>query len=169
MDDSRARALKLWVVLSRAFAAVADRSREDIRRRGLSPSAFAVLEALHHKGPMPAGELRDAVLLAGGAATYVVDRLEREGLVVRSPGADRRVRTVALTPEGRATIARHFPAHAAAVQRAVAALDPSERETAIALLKKLGKGATAPGSRGSGPRASGSRSPAGGGRRGRPS
>ncbi|MDL1950329.1 winged helix-turn-helix transcriptional regulator, partial [Acidobacteria bacterium ACD] len=98
-----------------------------------------------------------------------VDRLEREGLVVRSPGADRRVRTVALTPEGRATIARHFPAHAAAVERAVAALDPSEREAAIALLKKLGKGATAPGSRGSGPRASGSRSPAGGGRRGRPS
>jgi MarR family 2-MHQ and catechol resistance regulon transcriptional repressor len=154
------RALKLWVVLARAYQSVAARSRSDIAARGLSASAFAVLEALLHKGPLTACELRDSILLTGGATTYVVDSLEREGLVTRSAGMDRRIRRVSLTTSGCDLISRQFPPHAALIVEAVAGLSAEERETAISLLKKLGKSArraTAATRGGSGPRRKGSR------------
>ena len=53
------RALKLWVVLARAHAAVQAHAHDDIARHGLTPAEFAVLEVLHHKGPLLLGEVHD--------------------------------------------------------------------------------------------------------------
>lgn len=43
-------ALKLFVVLSKAQKVIMDRSVKDMKRHGLSPSEFAILELLYHKG-----------------------------------------------------------------------------------------------------------------------
>jgi len=133
-------ALKLWVVLSRAQAAVAAHAEADAARHGLSAVEFGALEALYHKGPLLVGELQRAVLRSSGGITYVVDRLETKGLVRRRRCADdRRAIYTELTPEGGALIRRIFPLHAESLERALGGLDEADRRRATALLKRLGK------------------------------
>ncbi len=124
------QALRLWVVLARAFDAVERHSRASIGRFGLGSTEFGVLEALYHKGPLSVSDVRRSILLESGSTTYVVDKLVRRGLVRRASGpADR----------------------AAAMRRAVAGLAPRERAQARELLKKMGKSAAVTPSASEGP------------------
>ncbi|HEX6939235.1 MAG TPA: MarR family transcriptional regulator [Longimicrobiales bacterium] len=137
--DDGAAALKLWVVLARAFNAVQAHARADVARHGLTLAEFAVLEALYHKGSMLLGEVQRKILVSSGGITYLVDRLVERGLVERRPCAsDRRAVYAALTPDGRALIDRIFPEHARALARAVSGLDGREKADAIRLLRQLG-------------------------------
>lgn len=132
--------LKLWVVLSRAYAAVEAHVRADIARHGLSTAEFGALEALHHKGPMLLGEVKRKILVSSGGITYVVDRLVEKGLVERRDcPEDRRASYAALTPEGEALIRRIFPEHARCVEHVLSGLTEEEKEQATALLRTLGR------------------------------
>lgn len=137
--DPTALALKLWVVLSRAHDAVAEHDRADITARGLTPGEFAVLEVLHHKGPLLLGEIQRKILVSSGGVTYLVDRLEAKGMVERRAcEGDRRARYAALTPRGTDFIAEIFPGHARCLAEALSGLDDGEKEMAVKLLRKLG-------------------------------
>lgn len=138
-DPATARALKLWVVLARAYAAVARAVEADIARHDLTTTEFGILEALHHKGPLLLGEIQRKVLVTSGGITYLVDRLVAKGLLTREPSPDdRRARFAVLTPDGERLIASIFPAHAALLARMMAALSPDEQVEATALLRTLG-------------------------------
>lgn len=144
MGRDQDQALKLFVVLNRAAAAVIAHADADIARHGISLAEFASLEALHHKGPLMVGELQRAVLKSSGGMTYVVDRLEGKGLVRRRPcPEDRRALYAELTEAGEDLMNRIFPGHAEAIERAVAGLTAEEQKTAADLLKRLGLGAAA--------------------------
>jgi MarR family transcriptional regulator, 2-MHQ and catechol-resistance regulon repressor len=135
----RERALKLFVVLNRAARAVSAAAADDVARHGLTLAEFGTLEALYHKGPLLVGELQRAVLRSSGGMTYMVDRLVDKGLVQRRPCAeDRRALYAELTGEGSALMDRIFPAHAAAIERAMSGLGAADQERAIGLLKRLG-------------------------------
>lgn len=137
--SSRATALKLYVVLSRAYDAVTAHANDDIARHRLSPTAFASLEALYHKGPMMVGELQRRILISSGGITYVIDQLAAKGLVTRRPSdEDRRAIWAELTPAGRRLMDRIFPPHAEAIERAMDGLTRREQEETIRLLRKLG-------------------------------
>jgi MarR family 2-MHQ and catechol resistance regulon transcriptional repressor len=139
-----ADALKLWVVLSRAQSAVAAHVAADVQRHGLTLTEFAILEALYHRGAMLLGEVQRRILVSSGGITFLVDRLVAKGLVERQQCAsDRRARYAALTADGEALLARIFPGHAAAIERAVGTLAPAEQQVAIGLLRRLGRGAAA--------------------------
>lgn len=134
------QALKLWVVLSRAFNAVQAHVQADIARHGLTVTEFGVLEALYHKGPLLLGEVQRKILVTSGGVTYLVDRLVAKGLVERRRcPTDRRAAYAALTPEGEALIREIFPQHAAAIDRTLAGLDDEQRAQAITLLRTLGR------------------------------
>ena len=138
-DEATRRALRLFIVLTRCFDSVGEHARLDIQRHALSSSEFGVLEMLYHKGPTSLGVLAERILLTSGSLTYVVDQLDKRGLVQRVPcPKDRRVTYADLTAAGRALIREIFPHHAEQIRQAVAGLTPEEQETAIALLKKLG-------------------------------
>lgn len=131
--------LKLWVVLSRAQAAVARHAEADVARHGLTIAEFGILEALYHRGPLLLGELQRKILVSSGGVTYLVDRLEKRGLVERQAcPSDRRARYAALTADGQALVSRIFPEHERAVARAMGGLTTAEQERATALLKHLG-------------------------------
>ena len=135
-------ALKLWVVLSRARTSIRERADAHVAQYGMTLAEFGVLEALHHKGPMLLGEIQRGLLVSSGGVTYLVDRLERRGLVRRDAFPDdRRARLAVLTPEGTAFVERVFPEHAAAVHAAMRGLTAEEQRLATSLLKKLGLGA----------------------------
>ena len=134
------RALNLWVALARCAASVSRVAARDIQRYGLTQAQFAVLEALHHKGPMPLCTLGEKLLVTSGNITYVADQLERAGYLRRRRSTeDRRVVLARLTPKGEALIARNFPAHAACIEQSAAALSPREQTELARLLKKWGK------------------------------
>jgi MarR family 2-MHQ and catechol resistance regulon transcriptional repressor len=135
-------ALRLWVVLSRAYGAVTRHVEADASRHGLTGTEFGILEALYHKGPLLLGELQRSILVSSGGITYLVDRLVAKGLVERRECLeDRRARYAALTADGEALIARIFPEHARNVARALAGLTSAEQGQAARLLRTLGRAA----------------------------
>lgn len=138
-DEGTRRALHLWVVLSRAHAAVAAQARADVARHGLTLGEFGVLEVLYHKGPLLLGEVQQKVLVSSGGITWLADRLEERGLVERrrSP-EDRRASFVALTAEGERLMRTIFPEHARRIERALSGLDAAAQREATRLLRALG-------------------------------
>ena len=143
-DRKQETALRLWVVLARAFNAVSARVNEDVARHELTPTEFAILEVLYHKGPLLLGEVQRKILVTSGGITYLVDRLVQKGLVKREECAeDRRARYAVLTPAGTALIRKVFPQHALAIEQAVSGLTTAEQREAVQLLKKLGLAAAA--------------------------
>ena len=134
------RALGLWVALARCAASVHRVSARDIQRYGLTQPQFAVLEVLHHKGPLPLCAIGEKLLVTSGNVTYVADQLEKAGYLRRERSTtDRRVVHALLTARGAALMARIFPQHAAVIARAVTVLKPGEQATLARLLKKWGK------------------------------
>ncbi len=132
-------ALRLWVVLARAHAALTAHVAADTARHGLSAAEFGVLEALYHRGPMLLGELQRKILVSSGGITFLVDRLAAKGLVERKAClTDRRARFAALTAPGRKLITRIFPEHQQAIERAVSGLSGVEQAEVAGLLRKLG-------------------------------
>ncbi|HEU5208367.1 MAG TPA: MarR family transcriptional regulator [Longimicrobiales bacterium] len=139
MRTNRDAALKLFVVLNRTVAALRQHAEADVARHGLTVVEFAVMEALYHRGDMPLGDLQKRILVTSGGMTYLVDRLAEQGYVERRPcETDRRVRYASLTPQGRQLMAAIFPAHAEALERAMAGLTLDQKREAVALLRELG-------------------------------
>lgn len=126
-------------MLARAYAAVEAHSRAHAARHDLTGSEFGALEALYHKGPMLLGEVQRKILVSSGGITYLIDRLEKKGLVERQRcETDRRAWYAALTPRGEALMREIFPEHAKCMARALSGLDEEEKAMATRLLKKLG-------------------------------
>ncbi|OLO39058.1 MarR family transcriptional regulator [Alkalihalophilus pseudofirmus] len=141
-EQDQELSLKSFIVLSRAHRAVSDRVEEDIRRYGLNPTEFAVLELLYHKGDQPIQQIGKKVLLASGSITYVVDKLEKKNLLVRrSCPKDRRVTHAAITEDGIDLMNKIFPTHKEAIEKIFSSLSSDEKLTMINLLKKLGTNA----------------------------
>lgn len=140
-SEQENQALDLWVKLARSFAVFDRGAQEHIRSCGLTPSQFAVLECLGHKGKMTLGELSSKMLMSCGNMTVVVDNLEKDKLVERLRSeSDRRVIHVQLTSAGQELFQRIFPAHAQRVAQLASVLSDQEQKQLAAMLKKLGLG-----------------------------
>ncbi|MEM7583741.1 MAG: MarR family transcriptional regulator [Acidobacteriota bacterium] len=112
-----------------------------IKPFGLPYSDLDVLATLRRRGEpyqMTPTELRQSILLSSGAMTALLDRLEAKRLLIRMPDpADRRVRSVALTPAGIKLIDRAIEVRFEEAHSALAGLEPAEREQLADLLRKL--------------------------------
>ena len=73
--EDEERALRLWIALARCYSTMSREISTRVTEYGLTTPQFGVLEALHHLGPLPLGELADKLLVTGGNITYVMDRL----------------------------------------------------------------------------------------------
>ncbi|CDN43250.1 MarR family transcriptional regulator [Paenibacillus sp. D9] len=140
--DDQAASLKLFVVLSKAYRTIMDLAIKDMKKYGLSPSEFTVLEVLYTKGRVPLQQIGEKILVTSGSVTYNIDKLEKKELLKRIPCEDdRRVTFAELTEQGRRLFDSIFPQHASLIHSLTAGLDPEEKELAASLLKKLGRGA----------------------------
>jgi len=82
-------------------------------------------------------ELSRMLLVSNGNATTVVDRLESDGLVARSPSqTDRRTVFVALTPEGFAQFEGLASEHEAEVARVFGGLSEADLDAMTDILKR---------------------------------
>jgi MarR family 2-MHQ and catechol resistance regulon transcriptional repressor len=139
--EGQRRALGLWIALARCYSTYSKAVAAIVQERGLTLPQFGALEALYHLGPLSLGELAEKLLVTGGNVTYVMDRLESQGLVARFRSQDdRRVVHARLTAEGKALVASVFPEHASYIEHLCRHLDAEEQEELRGLLKQLGKG-----------------------------
>jgi len=132
--------LKLFVVLAKAYRSVSDQVAADIRNMGLNTTDFGVLELLYHSGDQPLQKIGDKILLASGSITYVVDKLEKKGLLKRTQSEkDRRITYASITEAGVELLNHIFPDHWKQIEAITAGLTDEEKQEAIQLLKKLGQ------------------------------
>lgn len=135
------RTLDSFIKLTRCTDSLFARLSERNTLGSLTPSQFAVLEALYHLGSLTQGEVSQKVLKSGSNITTVIDNLERLGLVQRQRDIeDRRVIHIHLTDAGAARLEEVLPGHVAALVDEFSVLSASEQETLAQLCKKLGKG-----------------------------
>ncbi len=128
-----------WLVLMKAHRSLMRHAERSFKAADMGLSDFVVLEMLLHRGPQKVNDIGRKIALTSGAITTAVDRVEQRGLVVRTfDPKDRRARVVKLTPKGEALIRNVFDDHVQNMERAASGLSAAERNTLVALLKKLG-------------------------------
>ncbi|MCE8028305.1 MarR family transcriptional regulator [Halomonas daqingensis] len=114
------------------------------KSHGLQAGEFDVLATLRRAGhPYRLGptQLFETLMISSGGMTSRLDRLEKAGLIVRSPNPeDRRGTLVSLTDKGLALMERMIPEHVDNEARMLAALSREEQETLSELLGKLLEG-----------------------------
>lgn len=134
------RTLDTFIKLTRCTNSLFARLSERNTLGDITPSQFAVLEALYHLGSLTQGEVSTKVLKSGSNMTTVIDNLERDGLVRRERDAkDRRVINVHLTEAGSQKVDAVLPKHVGALVEEFSVLSASEQLTLGELCKKLGK------------------------------
>ncbi|HLR10906.1 MAG TPA: MarR family transcriptional regulator [Sporosarcina sp.] len=138
MEDKE-RALKLFIVLSRATKVISEESNKIIEQFGLNPTEFGVLELLHHRGRQPIQKIGQKILLRSGSMTYVVNRLEEKGYLQRIfCEEDKRITYIEITDAGVSLVEEIFPDHVKKIESLMSGLSKEEQEQTIELVKKLG-------------------------------
>ena len=139
MENNNDRALKLFIVLSRASKVISEDAHQLIDKYGLNPTEFAVMELLHHRGSQPIQKIGQKILMGSGSMTYVVDKLQKRGFVERLLcEKDKRVTYISITQTGVELIDSIFPEHAKNIEKLMSGLDAEEQDAAIELIRKLG-------------------------------
>ena len=139
MNSDSERALRLFIVLTRASKVILEEAHKPIEKYKLNPTEFAVLELLYHKGQQPIQKIGQKILLRSGSMTYVVDKLEKRGLLERVfCEKDKRVTYMSITQAGVDLISSIFPEHTSNIETIMSVLTEDEQDMAIKLIKKLG-------------------------------
>ena len=114
--------------------------------KGLSQGRFSVLMTFwracrnnHNCGQtLSPAELADRTGVTRATITGLVDSLERDGLVTRTPDpADRRMSSVRLTSKGEQLLGEILPSHFQRMAWLLAPLSEEERQTMFRLLSKI--------------------------------
>jgi MarR family 2-MHQ and catechol resistance regulon transcriptional repressor len=138
--ETEKRTLNLFICLMRASGQLLRTQQALLAPYELKPSAFGVLEALHHLGPMCQKALAGKILTTEGNVTQLCAILERRGLIARMRDpSDRRYINLHLTAAGEALIGGLFPRILKVLLRVTDRLSADEQEQMTALCKKLGR------------------------------
>lgn len=113
-NQAQAETLRLWFNLMKCSNLIEERlgqhlkSKYDTRLR-----SFDVLAQIDRPPSNPTlGELSRRLMVTTGNVTFLIDRLERDGLVERRPSPnDRRSHNVYMTDKGRALFDKILPEH----------------------------------------------------------
>lgn len=105
---------------------------------GLTVPKMRALSVLMARGALPLGDLAVLAISEQSTMSRIVDQMERDGLVSRTPSqSDHRVRVVDLTQDGRALHDRLWPIFAAGQDKLLGTLTEDERRQLLGLLRKI--------------------------------
>jgi len=108
-----------------------------VRPLGLSRATWMLLALASRYDGLNQTELADRLGLEGASVVRLIDQLERDGLVKRRTGEDRRIRTVHVTDKARPIVAEISKAAAQLREELYREVKPAELETAARVLTKL--------------------------------
>lgn len=131
--------LRVLTILLRASGSVINMLKKDMSTYGVNPTEFTVLEVLYSLGEQPIQIIGNKVLLASSSITYVIDQLEKKGMVERIQSEeDRRVTLVSLTEKGEDLMEDVFPQHSDIIDRLFKDLSDKELSEFGESLKTVG-------------------------------
>lgn len=131
----------MWIRLLRVTRATESELREFLRvKHATTLPRFDVMAALYRRREgVRMSELSRMLLVSNGNATAVVDRLETDGLVLRSSsGTDRRTVYVALTAEGLVQFERLAAEHEVEVGKNFGHVSDADLDQLTVILKRMG-------------------------------
>ena len=130
--------LSTLVVFTRAEHTIHKKELETIKKSGLTPAQFGVLEALYNKGDLRICELIEKILTTSGNITVVIKNLEKEGFIKKNPDPeDKRSCIISLTTKGKDVIESIFPSHIENIKNIFSVLTDEEKNTLKTILKKF--------------------------------
>ncbi|MDQ0656045.1 MarR family winged helix-turn-helix transcriptional regulator [Paenibacillus sp. W2I17] len=89
---------------------IQDHFRNELKKADLNFTELSVLVSLEHEEKQAVQQISQSVSLTSGALTYVLDKLEKKKLLIRTPCiSDRRVIFVQLTDKGKALVEYILP------------------------------------------------------------
>ena len=139
-DTLAMRRLKLWIRMLGVTRQVENQLREFLRvDHDTTLPRFDVMAALHRwRDGLTMTELSRTLLISNGNATTVVNRLVKDGLVMRiHSDEDRRRITVKLTPKGLATFEAVAAEHREMVDDLFGDLDQADLDAMRGVLRRL--------------------------------
>jgi DNA-binding MarR family transcriptional regulator len=118
-----------------------DGDRRALSSSHLSPLEYAVLQRLDMEQGRRLTDIGAELLCVKSTITRLVDRLEGDGLALRTPDPDdRRAQRLLLTRRGEEVRAGAVALHDAAIERRMNLLAPEEQAQLTTLLEKLRAG-----------------------------
>jgi DNA-binding MarR family transcriptional regulator len=124
------RLSKMLLRMARSF----DAALED----EITPQKFLLLNSLLRMKKCKVNDLAQEVNLSSGATTLALNRLEKEGLIVRSRDEeDRRIVWVELTEKGRSLILRLVEKRHRVWEKMLSTLTPEEEQEFLRLLERM--------------------------------
>ncbi|MEJ8306698.1 MarR family transcriptional regulator [Saccharibacillus sacchari] len=127
---------RIW---GKSSEAISNHILKEIKSYRLSLDSFRILELLYSKGPHPVQKISEKFAIPSGSITYVINKLEAQGLVIRRQNPeDGRESKVEMTEKGKSQFDEIFPKHAQAISDQFSVLSEQEKEQLIELLKKVG-------------------------------
>lgn len=128
----------LSYLLARASHQVSREFHAQLKPHGMTIAEWRVLATLVDGDGLSLGELADAVLFKQSSLTKAIDRMERDGLVKRLPGAgDRRRIRIVITSRGAAAVRRLLTRAKLHEARILATYRPEEVENLKRILRDL--------------------------------
>lgn len=130
--------LSTLVVFTRAEHAIHKKEFETIKKSGLTPAQFGVLDALYNKGDLRIYELIEKILTTSGNITVVIKNLEKDGLIEKKPDPeDKRSCIITITDKGKKIIEDVFPEHIKNIEGIFSVLTDEEKIILKTILKKF--------------------------------
>ncbi len=138
---ARERFLKTLRSLAECYHSFEQLSGRHVRLLGYTPAQFDILATLGNTPGMSFKELGECTLITKGTLTGVVDRLEAQGVVMRTASEfDGRSTVVRLTRHGEQEFERAFPNHIAYLKERFSVLSEGEMQDFERLAAKLRAG-----------------------------
>ncbi|MFP4286138.1 MAG: MarR family winged helix-turn-helix transcriptional regulator [Candidatus Izemoplasmataceae bacterium] len=132
--------LKTITILFRAQKSLENLIKNDIKKYGLNPTEFGVLEAIYHKGPLSIKEITKKVLIANSSMSYVIETLLKKAYISKTATKkDKRKFIIDLMPLGKKLMDEVYPKHQNKLRSILNSLTLDEEESLQAYLKVIGK------------------------------
>lgn len=139
--DIDAEPMLIFGRINRIAARMAPHMEELFAGHGLERGEFDVLATLQRSGPpytLSPTELYTSLMISSGGLTHRLKQLEKAGLIRRMPSpADGRSMLVQMTEQGYARTRQAFAEDMRLEMKWLQALQPDERKTLAALLRRL--------------------------------
>lgn len=133
--NTRSPGLVAWLRLARVFQKAQRAQTNQLRCWRLSPAQFDVLAHVGASEGLTQQRLADALLVTKGNVCQILDKMERDGLLVRRPSG--RVNHVYLTESGRRLFDEVVPAHERFMAEAFGHLSEADQWQLLRMLSRL--------------------------------
>jgi MarR family 2-MHQ and catechol resistance regulon transcriptional repressor len=132
------QALKTFFTIGNTSNILIEKANEYIKKTGLSPTQFSIIDVLGHNGSLKISEIYSKILIKSGNKTMILDSLENKGMIKRVYSKnDRREIIIELTSAGQKFFDKNHKGYSEFIEDSVSNLSQSEQKEVVALLTKI--------------------------------